>query len=82
MRLRVLLMKANRISCWLLLFLMIVFIITGYSMTGKFGFNKLIDKRSSTTIHLLLDIPLIILFLFHSFVSIYFAFLRWGWIRK
>jgi cytochrome b subunit of formate dehydrogenase len=74
--------KANRLSAWLLFFLVAVFIITGFSMVGQYGFNRVVSKSTALQIHLRLAIPLIVLFLFHSLVCLYSAFQRWGWIKK
>jgi len=79
---KITLVKISRISAWLLLFLMILFIITGYSITGKYYMYKLIDPDFADKIHLLFDVPIIILFVIHSGIQVYYAFKRWGWIKK
>ena len=71
------LIKISRVSAWLLLFLMILFIVTGYSITGKYYMNKLIDPDLADDIHLLFDIPIIILFIVHAGIQIYFTFKGW-----
>jgi succinate dehydrogenase/fumarate reductase cytochrome b subunit len=76
------LIKAARISGWLLLFLMILYILTGFSLCGEYGFGKLIHYQLALGVHKVFEWPLIAAFLVHSSVTIYFAFRRWGWIKK
>lgn len=70
------LLRISRLSAWVLLPLIIIYIITGFSMTGRYGFNKLISIRPATLLHDKLCIPLIIFFVLHTGISIYFAFKR------
>ncbi len=76
------LIKANRLSGWLLFFLVSLYLVTGFSLCGMFGFGKLLGAREALVIHKLFDWPLIICFLVHSVISIYDSFRRWGWIGK
>ncbi len=76
------LVKVVRISGWILFFIMILFTTTGFALCGKFGFGKVISTQKALTIHRIFDLPLIFFFLVHSLIAIYFAFRRWGWIRK
>ncbi|OHB80926.1 MAG: hypothetical protein A2V98_26415 [Planctomycetes bacterium RBG_16_64_12] len=73
------LMKIVRVSGWLLLALMILYILTGFSLTGEW---KLVDLRTASIIHKVFEWPLIVVFLAHAITTIYFAFRRWGWIKK
>ncbi len=75
------LIKINRISGWILFFLVIIFIITGFAITGRYGFSKLIDPNLARKIHWVFTWPVIIMFIIHSCINIYFAFKRWGWIK-
>lgn len=74
------LMIVSRISAWILLILMIMFIMTGYSMVGMYGFNKVIGKGLSLNLHLLFGIPIVLVFIIHSGIQVYFAIKRWRWI--
>ncbi len=74
--------KANRISGWFLLFLVSLFIVTGFALCGMFGFKAFIDSQRALRIHKLFDWPLIVSFLVHATASTYLAFRRWGWIGK
>ncbi len=74
--------KANRISGWFLLFLVTLFIVTGFALCGMFGFKAIIDAQRALHIHKLFDWPLIVFFTVHSTASTYLAFRRWGWIGK
>jgi len=77
------LMKIARVSGWLLFVLMITYIVTAFSLSGDFGFSRLIATEWAGAIHhRILKWPAIVVFLVHSLVTIYFAFRRWGWIKK
>lgn len=78
-RLNYYLMKVARLSGWLLLVLMILYILTAFSLTGEW---KLFDLQTASVIHRLFEWPLIVVFLAHSLTTVYFAMRRWGWIRK
>ena len=81
-RLNYYLMKIARASGWLLLLLMILYILTGFALCGEYGVSKLIDAQTALKIHQVFEWPLIVVFLAHASVTSYFAFRRWGWIRK
>jgi succinate dehydrogenase/fumarate reductase cytochrome b subunit len=76
------LIKTVRISGWILFFIMLLFVSTGFALCGKFGFARVISTQKALTIHKVFDVPLIFFFLVHSLVGIYFALRRWGWIKK
>ena len=76
------LVKTVRFTGWLLFFIMVLFITTGFALCGKLGFSKVIGTQEALRIHKIFDFPLILFFLMHSLVGIYLAFRRWGWIRK
>jgi len=76
------LIKTVRISGWVLFFIMILFITTGFALCGKFGFSRMMSTQEALRIHKIFDLPLIVFFFLHSLIAIYFAFRRWGWIRK
>jgi uncharacterized integral membrane protein len=73
------LMKTARLSGWLLLPMMILYIMTGFSLTGEF---KLFDLRTASIVHRVFEWPLIVVFLAHAVTTIYFAMRRWGWIKR
>jgi len=75
------LVKAVRISGWLLFGLVLLYIVTGFSIRGEFGLNRLITLETAAKIHIIFEWPLIAVFGVHSAVAIYFAFRRWGWIK-
>jgi len=75
-------MKIARTSGWLLLLLMILYILTGFALCGEYGVSRLIDAQTALKIHQVFEWPLIGVFLTHASVTIYFAFRRWGWIKK
>ncbi len=75
------LIKTARVTGWLLFVLVLVYILTGFALCGKLGFDQFIDYQTALDIHQILDWPLVAIFLVHSLVTIYFAMRRWGWIK-
>ena len=75
------LLKLVRWSGWPLLPLILLFLLTGYIMDGRWGLGRLLDEKSALTFHRMLHGPLLILVLVHSAPAVYLAFQRWGWIR-
>jgi cytochrome b subunit of formate dehydrogenase len=76
------LVKINRVTGWLLFILVLVFIVTGFSLCGMFGFSRTISSQTALRIHRLFDWPLVVIFLSHSAINFYFAMRRWGWIGR
>jgi hypothetical protein len=74
------LVKTARISGWLLLPLMLLYIISGLAILSQFGLNRLIEPNTARLVHRDWSWPLIAAFLVHSSVTIYLALRRWGWI--
>jgi hypothetical protein len=75
------LIKISRVSGYLLLILIVTYFITGYSMTGMYGMNRVIQKNFASYLHLNLHIPFIILLILHCGINIYFALKRWKIIK-
>lgn len=69
------LLEIDRITRWFLLLLILLYFISGYSMVGKFGMNKILSKKIATRIHTILDFPTLLLLAIHCCPRIYF-FLR------
>ena len=76
------LLKTVRITGWLLLALMALYLATGFALCGKMGFSQLMDVQTALTIHQFFDWPLVCVVLIHAAITIYFAMRRWGWIGK
>jgi succinate dehydrogenase/fumarate reductase cytochrome b subunit len=76
------LLKIGRISGWTLMALMAIYIVTGFSLCGKLGVNRVIDTQTALIIHQLFDWPLVAAFAVHAATSVYFAMKRWRWIKK
>jgi hypothetical protein len=76
------LLKLARLSGWLLLPLVILYIGTGFALCGKLGVDKWIDLRTALAIHQIFDWPLVGLFILHATITSYFAMRRWGWIKN
>ena len=75
------LVKMSRASGWLLLVLMILYLLTGYALCGKFGAERLFSVQVSNHLHATLDGPLVVLVVIHAGVSGYLACRRWGWFK-
>jgi hypothetical protein len=75
-------MKVNRLSAWVLLALMAIYIVTGFALCGKLGVSRLIDTQTALFIHQMFDWPLVAALAVHAATSIYFAVKRWRWIKK
>ncbi len=73
--------KIMRWSGWLLLPLVMLFLLTGYIIDGRYGFSKLLDEKSALTFHRMLHLPLIVLVVAHVAPAVYLALQRWGWIK-
>ena len=76
------LLKLARLSGWLLLPLVILYIGTGFALCGKFGFSRWMDLQTALVIHQLFEWPLVGLFVLHATITSYFAMRRWGWIKN
>jgi len=75
------LIKTARASGWMLLALMLVYIVTGFSLCGKLGMSGVLDIQSALVIHRLFDWPLVAVFVVHASITVYFAVRRWRWFR-
>jgi hypothetical protein len=74
-------LKVVRWSSWPLLPIILLFLLTGYTMDGRFGLGGWLDEKTALTYHRMLHVPLIVLVLVHSVPAVYLALQRWGWIR-
>jgi Ni,Fe-hydrogenase I cytochrome b subunit len=73
--------KIIRISSWPLFLVVIIFLVTGYAMSGQYGLGAVIDAKRALEIHKMLHGPLLVLLLVHALPATYLAFKRWGWIH-
>jgi hypothetical protein len=68
-----LLLKINRLSAWLLLIFMIIFLISGYAW-----YNRVImPLQQARYMHTQLDLLLVFFFLVHVLISARFTLARW-----
>ena len=74
-------MRFAKKAWWLLLPLILLFLLTGYILDGRFGLSRLLDTNSALTFHRMLHVPLIVLVLAHSLPAAYLAIQRWGWMK-
>ncbi len=65
--------KVNRISAWVLLVLMVIYIITGYAWSDRI----IMSLREAVRIHTTLDLLLIPVFLIHVAISARFTLKRY-----
>lgn len=75
-------LKTVRVTGWLLLIVVALYIFSGFAMAGKLGFNRLISAQDALAIHKTFDWTLVVLYLVHSAFSVYLALRRWGWIGR
>jgi hypothetical protein len=76
------LLKTVRWSGWPLLPIILLFLLTGYIMDGRYGLGRLLDEKSALTFHRMLHLPLIVLVVVHSLPAAYLALQRWGWLKR
>jgi len=76
------LIKTARLSGWLLLGLMILYIGTGFAIRGEFGLGRLLTPEQAKVVHQDFRWPLLAVFLVHVSLTVYFALRRWGWIKS
>jgi cytochrome b subunit of formate dehydrogenase len=76
------LLKTVRITSWPLLVLMVLYLVTGYTLCGQPVIGDLMSVDKALAVHRFFDIPLVILFLGHSLPGVYLEFVRWGWIGR
>ena len=81
-RLNLIWLKTVRWSSWPLLPLILLFLLTGYIMDGRYGLSRVLDEKSALTFHRMLHLPLIVLVLAHSLPAVYLALQRWGWFNR
>jgi len=68
-----LLIKINRLSAWLLLIFMIIFIVSGYAWWNR----TLLPVQQARFMHTELDLYLVFFFLVHVLTSMRFTLMRW-----
>lgn len=67
------LLKLGRISAWILLVLMVLFIISGYAWEERI----IMPLQQARWIHTQLDAGLVFFFLVHTLISVKFSLKRW-----
>ena len=72
------LVKVNRISGWLLFVLVPLLLITGYGITGEYGWaSALGTAEAHAALHKIIIPYTILIFIIHSCINIYFFTKRW-----
>lgn len=74
-------LKIDRISAWILLFSIVIYVISGFDIQGRF-----LQPQISSLIHLkFLFMPAELAFMFHGSYGMNLAFRRWklkSWLRR
>ena len=74
--------KLGRISGWLLLVVILIYMASGYALCNDFGLGWLMSPGPALWLHKAMNWPLIVLMAGHVVPSIYLAFRRSRWSRK
>lgn len=75
------LMKTSRLTGWLLLFFVLLYLLTGYAMCDRYEVKQFISLENAQILHRTFDLPLLFLFVVHVSVNAYFALRRRKWIK-
>ena len=67
------LVKINRISAWMLLIFMVIFLVSGYAWTNR----TIMPLQMARYLHTELDLYLVFFFLVHVLISTRFTLARW-----
>lgn len=73
--------RTLRFTSWFLLAFVLIYLTTGYVMSGQLRLGGWADPRTALAIHRLLHVPLIVMFALHALGGIYLAMRRKRWIR-
>ena len=72
------LIRANRLTGWLLLLVIPALLFTGYGITGRYEFiSRMATAEDYLYIHNLFIYVLIVFFAIHAAINIYFAIRGW-----
>jgi lipid-binding SYLF domain-containing protein len=69
--------KVLRVAGWLLVVLVIAYLVTGFAMSGEYGFGRLMHADTAKWWHRILHTPLLVVVVAHAATASYFAWLRW-----
>jgi hypothetical protein len=75
-------LRIVRGTAWPLLLVILGFLFTGYTISGRYGLGRLLDENSALALHKLFHVPLIVLLAVHSAPAALLAFQRWSWPRR
>ena len=74
--------KTLRFTSWPLLLLLLLYLVTGFAMSGRVGLGMLMSEKNALALHKAMHIPLLVLFPVHAVCAVYLAMRRWRWIKK
>ncbi|NYT02656.1 MAG: hypothetical protein GKC10_07870 [Methanosarcinales archaeon] len=72
LRIKKALVRINRISAWVLLVFMVIYLVTGYAWSNRI----IMDTFQARQLHITLDHYLMVFFLLHVLISTKFTLLR------
>lgn len=78
---RVICLKIVRWTGWFLLPVALLFLVSGYAMSGRYGMDVLAGEQAALALHRMLHLPFVLLLVAHTLPSVYLAMLRNGWMR-
>jgi len=81
-KLNTVLLKTVRITSWPLLVLMVLYLVTGFTLCGQPVIGDLMSVATAGELHRVLRWVLVAFFLGHSLPGVYLEFVRWGWIGR
>lgn len=76
------LMRLNHTLIWLLVFLSIIFVVSGYGIVNPKFVGEMtggiLTRSLSLYLHTNLDVPILTLLMIHILIELKFALMRWG----
>lgn len=74
--------KTLRFTAWPLLVMLLLYLVSGFAMSGRFGVGKVLPAKPALALHKWLHVPLLIVLPVHAVCAVYFALLRRRWIKR
>ncbi len=73
--------RTLRFTSWPLLALLVLYLVTGFAMSGRFGLGTLMNEKKALAFHKALHVPLLALFPVHAVCATYLAMRRRRWVK-
>ena len=74
--------KIVRWTGWLQLPVLVVFFLSGYAMSDRFGLGVLASEQAALAVHRAMHVPMLALLVAHVIPSVYLSMLRNGWMKS